>query len=309
MSIRKIEKGQNRNPRRHGPFNWLKELDSLAAGLPRAKRWDYEYFLFARYPHLRPGDSPNWKRQFHLEGSRIAFEEQLSEWERRIAEHSEAGRVLDGLDFEQRRQLSALMIDVITDIQDYVDRVPHHKRLRKAASEKPRRERMLNRKLGKAHQAIDRLIESGDGDKVGPARLWLARVADAQKTVEDARQYYAALDPLLRSSGIVGDTLALPSVELPDVAGLLKNPVLHPIPENPIAFCMVRLYWFFRQGCGLTGNRSEVLVALLRNSFWSEYGISPVKFRPKYDPDSVESAGCPSVIEAVRRYPRMLPQR
>lgn len=70
--------------------------------------------------------------------------------------------------------------------------------------------------------------------------------------------------------------------------------------EDVAVFGMVKLYWFFRHGCGLTGDESEVRVARLRNAFWTEHGVSTVPFRAEYF--TGQSQGCEAVHVAVIRF-------
>jgi len=72
------------------------------------------------------------------------------------------------------------------------------------------------------------------------------------------------------------------------------------VKTDPTTFAMVQLYWLLRHGCGLTGDESEVRVALIRNFFWAPLGVPKVKFRPFYEEG--ESQGCSAVRQAVRRF-------
>lgn len=167
--------------------------------------------------------------------------------------------------------------------------------MRKLASERPRRERMLKRKFSNVHRRLDEIVKS-------PVyRIARGKINRVRQAVADLDDYRSALDPLLGARRPPQDELPRPEeIALTDFEGLLTKPEFHPIPTDPVASCMVQLYWFFRRGCRVSGNDSEVRVALIRNSFWTKLGESPVSFRPTYK--SAESAGCPAVDAAVRRF-------
>lgn len=288
-------------------INWLEALDSLSTRLPRARSWiNYPYFFFARYPQLQPADSADRKHQLHLEIGRKTFQEELQKWESRFAGNEIACRVLEGLDSGRRTQLAGLMIDCLAEIGDYVNRIPYHKLLKKWASQAPHRERMLKRKLATVHKALDDLMCTLTS--VGPSqeRLVNSRIKAYERAVENLENYLKKIAPFLRPRHLLGDILREPaSITLPDLEGLLNTPGFHVVPENPVAPCMIKLYWFFHHGCGISGNQSEVRVALLRNTFWRNARIPTVKCKEIAGAEG--SAECGAVKRAVQRYSTKLP--
>jgi hypothetical protein len=77
-------------------------LDARAAALRKACNWlNYPYFMFARYPHLRPSNNDR------------TFWQKLEEWDNRIESDSKAARALADLKPELREQLAALLVDII----------------------------------------------------------------------------------------------------------------------------------------------------------------------------------------------------
>jgi hypothetical protein len=300
--------------RQREPINWLEVVDSASRWFPRARSWiNYRYFFFTRYPQLQPADTADRKRQLHLEVGRETFQEELEKWEICITKDKNARQVLEGLSNELRAQLAALMIDCTADIGDYICRLPYHKRLRKATLGAARNERMLKRKLTTLHDKLHRLLAA----QIKPTEIapneYIAnrRIKACQLALTDLENYLEKLSPLIKPVHLFGKALdeffsnSLPepgSIKFPDLSGLLKTPGFHITLKDPVAPCMVKLYWFFRHGCEITGDHSEVRVALLRNTFWGKYKIPPVKYREKFDREVAEPAGCPAVIEAVRRY-------
>lgn len=242
--------------------NTLAELDARAATLPRARSWlNYPYFMFARFPHLRP-----------LKNGKT-FWQKLEEWENRIESDSKAARALADLNPDLRQQLAALLVDIIAELEMYRKKISRPPKTFVAEAE--RRKRMLLRKREKARRELENLRD-------------YARNLDRLLAGDDEEAARRCLEIL---SGI-GDF---------DHAAILE--VLsgqHPVPDDPAVRGMVDLYWFFRQCCGLTGDEAEVRVALLRNTFWTKYGVAEVDYRPTYI--AGESKGCQAVHEAVRRF-------
>ena len=93
-------------------FDTIADLDKRAATLPKARSWlNYPYFMFARYVHLRP------KKESKV------FSKTLETWEDRIASDPEAKRALETLDRELRKQLAALLVDVISELETYTKKI------------------------------------------------------------------------------------------------------------------------------------------------------------------------------------------
>ncbi len=141
--------------------NWLKELDDLEPRCPRAQDWlAYSYFMFARYPRLRPRLPAKRRRKgsaalasdprrLLLESCRETFERQVSSVEKGIKEHDVARRVLDSLNRLQRRQLAALVVDTVADLENYMGYQSQLKDLTRLAKE-ARRLKTARRKLDEA---------------------------------------------------------------------------------------------------------------------------------------------------------------
>jgi len=274
------------------PFNWLKDGDEKAKSLPRATDWlgKYSPFMFARYPNLRPKPTPGdaHSRIMCEFGERTAAQ-QFAEWERRIAQNTEAAPCLERLSAEQRRQLAALLLDttVALEMRPAVARSSQFKRqLRREATA---RLRVLSRKLQTARQSIEELMayaqDSGKGNTVD-ASCHSARLVLGQP-------YRFAASKALRALDIKSLPDAREHVEL-------ASESLAPEDEDPEVFGMVQLYWFFRHECSLSGNESEVRVARLRNAFWTQHGARKVRYRSEYD--KVQSQGCEAVHVAVSRF-------
>jgi hypothetical protein len=166
--------------------------------------------------------------------------------------------------------LAALVNDTVCELTDYTDRKEPLEHRRKLASEAARRRRMLGRKL-----------------------------ANARASLKDLRNYAQCLDSLHGMQSI-GDAAreCLKRLNVP-----LRKRTFEPLgssSDNPTAFGMVRLYWFFGHGCRLSGDESEVRVALIRNAFWREFGVETVPYRAKYE--DAQSKGCEAVHVVVNRF-------
>lgn len=258
------------------PFNWLKNLDEKANTLTRAGSWLQPYgpFMLARYPNLRP--EPIAEKLF-------------AEWESRIANHSETTVCLDGLNSEQRKQLSALMIEIA---ESFELQAPDRRRSQLAQAvlrEEKRRTNMLKRKLEKARKAVEALFSYAEDSESGHEPV--ARSHDARKII--GQPYAIAAANALRDLQAVNRSVDV------DFWKSVKDEC-QPL-DHPESFAMVRLYWFFKHECGLTGDDSEVRTARLRNAFWTKRGGSKVDYRPEYE--AAQSQGCDAVRAAVRRYP------
>jgi hypothetical protein len=288
-------------------IDWLQIVDAASSNLPRARSWIYyPWFFFARYPHLRPVESIDPKQQSHLESCHEAFKREVWRWQDRIGMTQNAWRVLYNLEGQHRFQLGALMVDCEADLKDYTERLPYHKLLKKFASEEPRRERMLKRKLASVHEATDRLIRELSSSDCPRAYALNHMVDHYRRAEEDLENYLKKFPSFIKPRNLLGDVLPNPgSITLPDLVGLLNTPGFHVVPENPVAPCMIKLYWFFHHGCGISGNQSEIRVALLRNAFWQTDRFPRVGYKEIAGAEG--SAECGAVKRAVQRYSTRLP--
>jgi hypothetical protein len=211
----------------------------------------------------------------------------LAEWESKIANHKKSADCLHGLNPEQRQQLSALLVETIDAFEGCKRQGARSQMRRQLADEASRRTRMLDRKLEKARKAVKELEDyTGDPDERSVDPL-----SDARQIL--SRKYGVAAQRALRELDVQRTT--------PKEIGFYESlRSEYETPERVEGFGMVKLYWFFRHGCGLTGDESEVRVARLRNAFWTEHGMSRVEYRRTYRDG--ESRGCEAVHVAVRRW-------
>ena len=271
-------------------FNWLKRLDEQATELPSATSWLQPYgpFMLARYANLRPqpiaGDVHS---QLDCESGERTAAQLFMEWESRIAENAEAAVCLSGLSAEQRRQLAALLLDTIDELKGCDSAAEALQWARHVHEETPTRRRVLDRRLKKARRAVEEL-ENYAQDLRKRNSLDASRHL-ARRTL--GHTYRVAAGRALKALDVKSLADAQEHTEL---AGERLT------FEDPEVFGMVRLYWFFRHECRLSGHESEVRTARLRNAFWAEHGIRKVKFRPKYI--TGQSQGCEAVHVAVRRF-------
>jgi hypothetical protein len=258
------------------PFNWLDGLDREAATLPRATNWVEPYgpFMLARYTHLRPLPIPgNGHSQILCDSGEKTAAQRLAEWELRIAESNKAAVCLNGLGAGQRQQLAALVIETVCDLEMREADSRSARWASRVRKEAPARLRGLDRRLQKARLAIEELYAfARDSGTVG-------------------LDYRLAADKALKAM-----TMKCP----PDAKEYAEVASEHPTPERVEVFGMVRLYWFFRYECDLSGHESELRTALLRNTFWSEYNIDEVPYRPEYEAGIHK--GCDTVHVAVTRF-------
>jgi hypothetical protein len=277
-------------------FNWLERLDQEAKALPRATDWlePYGPFMLSRYAHLRPEPLPHDPRsKQECESSEASASQILEDLVPRIADHTETAVCLNGLNPEQQKQLSALLIETIEALE--IDSIQRGKSqwARQVSKEARRRTRVLDRKLQKTRKAVEDLRSyamDSDGGNSNDRPSHAAR-----QTL--GYPYRIAANHALRA-------LVVPSGDeppvVPDVKVYESLTSEYPTPSPPEVFGMVKLYWFFRHECSLSGDESEVRAALLRNAFWVEYGVRPVKYRPTYQ--AGESRGCDAVHVAVHRF-------
>lgn len=263
--------------------NWLEPWDWLAEDLPRASDWlqpGYAYFIFARYPHLRPiRPNRDEAKRSAWETGRREFWQTLDQWRERIENHPKAARLFEGLTRRSLRyQLAAHTVETVEALQEFQDIQKSNRHRRSLLLQIDRRNRMLQRHTKKA---------------IG--------------TLEKIRDYAASLDPILgglyqaaASSCLdilskVEPTPCLPP-RIPTTTDFLSGPY-----ENPADSGTVQVYWFFRDGCGLSGDEAEIRAATIRNEFWVKYGATHFYYRAQYSVD--ESKGCDAVRQLVRRAP------
>ena len=199
-----------------GPFNWLKDLDRVAATLPRATSWvdSYGPFMLARYPNLRPTPIPGVATQLFVE------------WESRIAGSAEAAVCLEGLCAEQRTQLAALLLQTRVDLEMHEADSRSSQWARHLRREAPARLRQLNRKLQKARHAVEELrVYAQDSATANPndTSLHTARFVLGQR-------YALAADKALKALAMKCPPKAR---EFAEIAGEYQT------PERVEAFGMV----------------------------------------------------------------------
>ena len=216
----------------------------------------------------------------------------LTEWEERIEANSTTRHALAGLNPELRRQLAALVFDTCTDLEILTDRKALLARAKRLSQEADRRRNMLHRKVTKVRTAMTEL-----------------------------RDYAASLD------SHIGEPFRRVAAScLEQIAPLYNNPAPQPgappsaaywrqlhrdlsdsrrnrlTVGNPMQDNMVRLYWFFVDGCALKGDDAEVRTGLLRNHFWCGH-VPRVQVTEKRDYPM--PAGCGAVHSAVLRDSRV----
>jgi hypothetical protein len=291
---------------------WLVNLDAQAVLRPRASDWlDYSCFELARYRGLRPKVDRNasTRARDDAKSSCGTFWGLITKWKSRIFRHEDTQRVFDGLSPQEKTELAALLVDIDSSLYVYHNNSDWNNRVRKLAREKPRRERMLKRKLKKIHDARTQFINAIE--RGSSKRIWRSALRNHRAAFEDLVQYRKGLDLELQKSLPLKEHQSLPlkerlplplpqSMSLPEFADLLSNPESHSTPVDPVPMAMVQIYAFLVRSCGLSQNEAEVRVGLLRNAFWTKYGVSKVRIY-HYD-HATDSAGCPAVKAAVRRY-------
>lgn len=232
-----------------GLFNWLQSLDEEAPTLERAWSWlePYGPFRLVRYPHLRPRPSADDPRSKCMceSGEACAFR-LLAEWESKIANQEEAAACLQGLNCEQRQQLSALLIEIVDAFEDCKQEGAGSRLRRHLAGEAKRRTRVLDRKLEKARKAVQELEDYASDSGTGRS---LDQSSHAARQML-GQKYRLAAQRALREMKVQN---APEEIEFHES---LRNE--YATPDRAEGFGMVQLYWFFRHECRLTGDESEV---------------------------------------------------
>ena len=274
-----------------GWHNWLRYFDNWARTLPRFKSWDTNsYFLFARHPSLQPSTpkrKAHSKHELSLQDDRDFFEETLADWQGKIQSRGSAQKTLCGLRVPQRRQLAAMVIDIYTELDEYLRLRFGRDHYRELISERGRRQRMREGKLKQARRALENLIRYENrlprefrGTRV-PASGALLRKSSRQCAESALAQLPEVAPPL------------------PDFRPVLDHPALPSFPKYPVPFCLVRLFWFFRYDCKLPLTESCIRAGLLFNSF-APAGIRHVKVYDTYE--DAESPRCPAVYQVAKRF-------
>jgi hypothetical protein len=285
---------KNRQSRDGQLVDWLEALDKKFSVESRVDSWlDCSPFVFARYPHLQPLQFFKiYGGKLRFFNSRTPFDEQLSSWERRIAAHPEANLILKDLDNEQRKQLAALVLETVSDLDSYREQEEYLKSLTQRAR-KLKSQRISKRKSGKLLPLDEKVVE------IRHALRELHKTATLQGKAGADYAWFAAQGLQIKppfESGPSADDLLRRREEI------IKSP---DYLESPETFCMVRLYWFFRTGCGQSGKESEIRTGLIRNYFWTEFGLKRVKiisrkiFRNR---GNDISRGCSAVKLAVSHF-------
>ena len=209
------------------------------------------------------------------------IQETFAKWEAKIAAHAAARRAIDDLNPDLRHQLAAMVHDTVTAFEIYTERKEFVTRAKTLAAEGDRRGRKLGTKVQAAKSALVRLrdyasnLDPQIGEPYSRTAAWCL----------------AQLDPLVAP---------LSSARWQEIhAGFKDSRKHHPVPDDPTSLNMVQLYWFFRHGCGVNGDESEVRAALIRNAFWDRW-VDPVTIVPRYT--GSESVGCGAVHVAVHRF-------
>ena len=264
-------------PSSDGPRNWLKEADKAACRKERYPDWwcfGISAFDVVRYPSLRPEKPPAEDPERPVfEVAEILFERYLSKLETRLAK--ETPEVLAELTAEQRIQLAALVSDCEEKFNLYGIIKPVANAQMKIAREGERRVKMLRRKILKVLQGLTdlrdyaRQMDSQYGFEELPARVRLCLLAlEKFKSAQGLADEFA----WCREQG--------------------EDPRKSRLPiTDPTTLCMVSLYWFFREECSLSGDESEVRVAVIRNIIWKELGVEHVAFVSAYNGYENKRAG------------------
>lgn len=246
--------------------NWLLRLDQEAEKLEPGGLFLYDPFMLERYPRLRSAS----------EREREAVENVISLEATRIGAHPKAERVLNGLDTKMQRQLAALAGDVREAIRQHSIHSGNRTGIAALERQAPPAQRRLDRLTADAVNTLRRMRACADGLPRELGVVHSNAASEALKALSGARHRYR-----------------------PDSSATRMLDTTHPYTEDQTTFAMVRLYWFFRFGCGLTGDESEVRVALLRNAFWQPWA-EPVTVLEQYIEG--ESQGSTAVRMAVARF-------
>jgi hypothetical protein len=268
-------------------FNWLAHLDSHALPLPQASSWlDYPYFMFARYPRLQPEIPEQKSARSNNEIGRNSFQKLLSDQESQIAGHENGAQILQGMTPEQRQQLSALVVDCLAEFKKHRARAEHGKHLTRLTKEASRRQRRLDKLVGRVRTALEQLHSyTQDLDP------WLGR----------SHSKFA-----LRGLMAIGNLRHYQSAEewekdRQNHLHFAEIAEFSPFPDDPTSSAMVQLYWLFRHECHLSANEAQIRTARSRDACFAKWNKS-IAIVEKHTTFDSESRGASAVAQAVRRY-------
>lgn len=273
-------------------FNWLADLDSRAVDLVQGTSWlNYPYFMFTRYPGLQPAASGR-----NAGAGRMSFLRKLADQEVRMTTHKHGNRIFQGLTSEERRQLAALVVDCLPEFEKHREGTEHGKHLTRRTNEAARRQRRLDKLVGRVRTALEQLHSYAQelDPQLGKAHSELAQSGLA--AIGRLKHYPSAEEWAKDREN---------HAHFPDIAGF------SPFPSDPISSAMVQLYWFFRHQCCLSANDAEIRVALVREAFFATWN-KPVQIVPRHKTahktafsapgSNPESRGAGAVAQAVRRF-------
>jgi hypothetical protein len=268
-------------------FDWLTDLDSRAAELPRADSWlQYPWFMFVRYPHLIPEIAEQKYLAWQVETGATTIAFQLEGQIGRIAGHEHGCQILEDLTANQRSQLAALVIDCLSEFKKHREAADHRKRLTGLKKEATRRQRMLEKKTVKVVNALSvlRAYAATLDDWLGASHKRFAEsgleAAEHLKHFQSAQEWRQDLELHRGFHQFAGFT---------------------PFPGNLAASSNVQLFWFFKTGCGLSQNDSSLRVALLRNAFFHPWA-KKIGYCDKHRVLVLQSRKSGAVIQDVRRF-------
>jgi len=256
-------RGSTPRVRKSGLCNWLQELDKKMEVLSDRLTWsDLGYEGCPLFILTRYPKLGGVTRSF--------IDAEIEHCEEQISEDPITRCVPDGLGSHERKQLAALLLDTIEALKSYNAARRSAKRVNKLARE-PGKVRILNKKFQKTQATLQELGDYAKSLDIQDVR-WVA-------------------DACLKKLSVlpIGDTEFYRSIK-----------PMYPTPKDPVGRGMVQLYWFFRHGCGLSGDEAEVRVARIRNALWTEHGVRKVDYRPNYQIG--ESKGCDAVHVTVLRF-------
>jgi hypothetical protein len=259
-------------------------VDDWANKWPRATSWiTYDYFLLARYPHLRPNRLryDEFIRKEHISYSKVSpgkeyFDLQLAEQQELLDNCNK--RILRKLDPEQRNQLSALVYELTIHFEEHIDYAGRLRELKKQSAQVKRAERVTARAMARINTELKQLSKIGEsiGDAVG-VRILAEAQKQMSKSVDDLGWSPEQLDGRLQT---------------------LNSSYLAMFVEDPSTLSMVQLYWLLLS-FGLSVGESELRVGLIRNGLWNCW-VGPVRCVTRRLGDQM--IGCDAVRKAVRRF-------
>jgi hypothetical protein len=266
---------------RRPPINLLAHLDSCAESATPAESWvDGSWFLLWRYPRLQPSPR-DLRHQMILRSNRRAVKATIKKSLNRLTEL--CPKVLESLSLKLKWQLAAIIIDSDVDLERHFNYSEDRRSLTALIKGDPKRRRYLA-SLDRVRSTLNHAIADG------VALQSLSRELYIQKHIAF----------LIRILGEFESQLDNPPPSRTHWERRLHTlPSTFPGRDDPIAYYMVLLFWFFRDACGLSANESEVRTGLIRNTFWQRW-TRQVRVVEVSIPE--ESRGCNAVFRAVRRF-------